>query len=125
VIRILLIEDDPRIQAIEAKYLRKVFGADCSLWIVDNAAAAVELLGASAPFDLVVSDYDLRYSNGGTVLAWVRANRPELLERYVFLSASTEPERIHDKVIDKLDIRELGDRLRALVPKLFEAAVAA
>lgn len=97
--RILYIEDDAHIQRMMTRVLRRAFET-ASVMIVDTAPKAIALLRDTS-YDLIVSDYNLIASTGGEVLQWLHAEKPYLVERFVFFSDDPVVRRLHDKVITK------------------------
>lgn len=99
---ILLIEDDPLLLATHGRFIARTFPV-ARVVLAETSSRAIAVL-ASELIDLVVSDYDLgpRGGCGADVLTWVRANQPELCERFVFLTGSEdEARRDHDRVLAK------------------------
>ncbi len=113
---ILLIEDDEHLRAAHGRFIRRTFPASY-LIAAETASRAIAVL-ASIQVDMVVSDYDLGPGGGcgGDVLRWVRAHRPALTDRFVFLTGSgSEARREHHRVLEKGGpIRELGEYLHAV-----------
>lgn len=97
---ILLIEDNPGLQRMNLRMLRRLFPAHriAAASTAEQAITALRQGGVA----LVVSDFDLEgYATGGDVLAWVRAHQPELVERFVFWSGNETTSKLHHHCLDK------------------------
>lgn len=93
---ILLIEDSPDDLAIHWRFLRRTFPT-ATVITAETASRAIAIL-ATDGVDLVVSDYWLGSSSAGTggdVLQWLRRHRPDLEDRFVFLTGS--PSEVQDR----------------------------
>jgi CheY-like chemotaxis protein len=89
---VLLIEDDPKLQATTSRMIRKVL-PDSHVVVADNADAAIADLQNHANVVVIVSDYDILGDKTGLdVFRWVQANRPDLVGRYLFFSGNTDVE---------------------------------
>lgn len=97
--KILLVEDDPLLQRTTKRMLTHVTGSK-DILVVDSAPRAIQVIQLEQ-VDLIVSDFNLKDSDGGEVLSWIRTYRPELLGRFVFLSASEITKEMHDRVLMK------------------------
>jgi two-component system, cell cycle sensor histidine kinase and response regulator CckA len=99
---VLLIEDEAAIQRVMKRMLRGVV-----LTIVDSAEGAIQAIeAASEPFDTILSDFNIvGDKTGGDILEWVKANRPELVSRFVFCSCNPVVDQLHDRTVEKHDIR--------------------
>lgn len=85
--RILLLEDEPMIAKGTTRMLGRVFPG-VPVTVVDNVDEAIAHL-KHHDVTLVVSDYDvLGDKTGGDLFRWVQANKPELVEHYVFFSGN-------------------------------------
>jgi CheY-like chemotaxis protein len=86
---ILLIENDARIQ----KIFKSVLKAH-KITAVATGLAALEQL-EEGKFDIVISDYDLDGPlSGEDVWLWVKNNRPDMTERYMFCSGNDKVETL-------------------------------
>jgi CheY-like chemotaxis protein len=89
---ILYIEDDPVVQRSASRFLR-----GHKVEIVGQGTQALILLSEGMPFDVIVSDYDLEGSiTGEDVYLWVKSNRPELVNKYIFCSGN---DRFEEKCV--------------------------
>lgn len=85
--RILLLEDEPMIAKGTTRMLGRAFPG-VPVTVVDNVDEAIAHL-KHHDVTLVVSDYDvLGDKTGGDLFRWVQANKPELVEHYVFFSGN-------------------------------------
>lgn len=85
--RILLLEDEPMIAKGTTRMLGRVFPG-VPVTVIDNVDEAIAHL-KHHDVTLVVSDYDvLGDKTGGDLFNWVQANRPELVDGYVFFSGN-------------------------------------
>jgi CheY-like chemotaxis protein len=111
--KVLVIEDSPSIHRAYERILKRWF-PDVDVWISDNADLAISYIGMfivplrqahGAPlknFDLIISDYNLHGDKtGGDVLAWIKANRPELAARFLFVSTDPKIFELHDTALEK------------------------
>lgn len=86
--RILVVEDEAKIQAFYVRLCHRLFGAPVTVVIAETANTAIAEIMLEQP-DLVLSDYDLAdRSTGADVLAWIREHRPELEPHFVFVSGN-------------------------------------
>lgn len=89
---VLLIEDEPKLQASTAKMIGKVL-PDSHVVIADNADAAIADLQHHGNVVLVVSDYDILGDKTGLdVFRWVQQHQPHLVNRYLFFSGNNAVE---------------------------------
>jgi nitrogen-specific signal transduction histidine kinase/CheY-like chemotaxis protein len=73
---VLLVEDDPAVRAEAVRLLR---GMGCRVTAVEDGAAALEVLSADQPLDLMITDMGLPHGLDGEALAdAARTLRPEL-----------------------------------------------
>jgi ActR/RegA family two-component response regulator len=101
VTQILVIEDDPQLQRAYPRMMRKMYpGAEVT--VVDNYDDAIGHLDTS-PVGLVISDVDLVGDRTGIdVFAWVQANRPDLVDRYVFVTGGNpQVAHLHYRYVEK------------------------
>lgn len=114
--RVLIIENDALLQRSLDRLLRRWF-KNADIWTADNGQLAINSLDEQ--FDLIISDYDLNGPlTGGDVLSWIRKRRPDLVERFVFLSGNPIVETLHSRVLLKpVFMAELHQELcRAIQP---------
>lgn len=98
--RILLVEDDPQLQAITPRMIRRIFPA-AKVEVVDSTADAMVAIVREEPA-LIVSDFDLGPGpDGGVLLCWLRIQLPHLLDRFVFLSGNATALEMHHRAIAK------------------------
>lgn len=82
---ILIIENDKQLQ----NAFRRMLRGEHVVTIVAEGTEALALL-SDTPFDAVVSDYDIDGPlTGEDVWIWVKANKPELVDKYIFCSGNT------------------------------------
>lgn len=88
--RILLVDDDRVVATAIAREL-----ADHEVTIALGGAEALDVLGRTIPFDLVLCDLVMPEISGIEVHGFVKTQRPELLERFVVMTggASTPKAR--------------------------------
>lgn len=103
--RILIIEDNPMIQRGYQRLLNKMF-ARPDIWVADNADLAIGMLmqdDSARPIDLIISDYELADATTGVdVFEWIKLHRPDLLVRFIFISANEEVKALnHTRVLEK------------------------
>lgn len=116
--RVLLVEDEPRLAQNVAAGLRE--GAGYALDIASDGEAALELLAVAA-YDLVILDLMLPKLSGDLVLQRMRANDP--VTPVLILTAVSGPESAaqllnagaDDYLTKPFDLGELTARARALV----------
>ena len=82
-LRLLVVEDEAPIMALVRRALEPV---GYTVVGVNSGAQALELL-ASHPFDGIISDMRTPGNvSGGGVYQWIKANRPELARKIVFVT---------------------------------------
>lgn len=121
--RVLIVEDDISVCRANTSILRRTFTtAQLDVAYAHEAGAAIELLKASAcdapPFDLVMSDFQLRDgSNGGQVLDWIQEHLSYLASRFVFISSKTHLTQLRGvPFFDKpCDVDALRATLRSII----------
>jgi len=79
---VLVIEDDENLQR---SYQRMLEGYKCSYAATADAAI---LALSEASFDYVTCDYNLERGTGEDVFNWLTDNKPEQLERFIFICGS-------------------------------------
>jgi DNA-binding response OmpR family regulator len=79
---LLLVDDDPTLLLVIAELLGD---AGFSVMSVEGGDAATAQLERSS-FDVVVSDWQMDGGSGADLYRWIVVHRPDLAERFVFLS---------------------------------------
>ena len=79
---ILVIEDD---KTLQQSYRRMLSEFSCTF--ADTADRAIAALSKTS-FDYVTCDYNLALGNGRDVFDWLTANKPDQLERFIFICGS-------------------------------------
>lgn len=99
--RVLVIEDDPSVQPALVRACRRAFPG-CEVVATDRAETAIELL-ADPNWDIVLSDHNLAGAlRGDDVFAFVRANAPALVNRFIFCTSEEAIARAqHSRVLVK------------------------
>lgn len=114
-LRVLSVEDRPEVQRCVEDMVAQAFAPrTVTVTRTSSATDAVRLIEVST-FDLVISDYELGTTHGGQILDYLRAHRPDDVDRFVFFSGSEEAWSSHAKVIDKgVRVTQFIDQLRRL-----------
>lgn len=108
-LNILVFEDDPGI----IRALRRTLEKISTVTMVDRYEDGIALLEVGT-YDLIICDLNLATQRtGADVLAWLRANRPELVEHFVFHSSDDSVGQIHSRSVEKLDIKALRSLVEA------------
>lgn len=112
---VLLLEDDQQLQKMTTRLLKRTFeNVTVTVTIVDSAPKAIAMLQHFA-YDLIVSDFNVLHGTGGDVLTWLRAEKPHIVDRFIFFSGAIEVPKLHTKVIEKgCTADEFVDQLRKL-----------
>lgn len=98
--RIILLEDDPVMQAGTTKMLGRIFKGTPVI-VSDNVDAAIANIKVHM-VGLIVSDVDVLGDKSGIDLFhWVEENRPDLVDRFVFFTGNTDAEREHYRYLPK------------------------
>jgi CheY-like chemotaxis protein len=116
-LEVLVIEDDKQLQKAYPRMLRKMYPT-AEVFVVDNYVAAVGYL-ESHPIKLVISDVDIvGQKTGIDVFAWVKAHRPHLVDKYVFVTGGNpQVEQLHYRYAEKPATQdELKDAIRRPAP---------
>jgi signal transduction histidine kinase/ActR/RegA family two-component response regulator len=87
--RILVIDDEPSIAAV----LRRIIGREHEVVVVHSGREALELLERDDRFDRVFCDLMMADLTGMDVHTALEARRPDLLERFVFMTGGSFTER--------------------------------
>jgi CheY-like chemotaxis protein len=74
VIRVLAVDDDPRIRLLIADVLD---GPRCQVLTAANGAEAVQIL-LREPVDLLITDYDMPLMDGLELIRWSKARLPHV-----------------------------------------------
>ncbi len=80
--RLLVIDDEPYILASIRRALRRY-----DVVVADSGVSALERLRAGEGFDLVLCDLVMGHVSGVDVYRWIQAERPEMIERMIFMTA--------------------------------------
>lgn len=99
--RVLYVENEE----ILRRAVARILGMDYNVTSAENGQEAVECLKAG-DFDVVLSDVDMPFMDGIELYEWVRAEKPDLVKRFIFLSGSSD--------------RETGRKIRQTSAKLLE-----
>jgi CheY-like chemotaxis protein len=91
--RLLLAEDDPKLQAILTRVLR---GAGYDLVVVADGAEALAMLEAGSTFDLVVTDVWMPHLSGPELVRALRGARCSAIPVLVLSGAPPEPDQIRE-----------------------------
>jgi PAS domain S-box-containing protein len=84
--RILVVEDEPAIREFVHHFMASMGS------IVDSAAngqEAVALLAGGSSYELVISDFQMPDRDGRDLYEWIRASRPGLLKRLIYITGDT------------------------------------
>lgn len=82
-LRVLVVEDDDAVAALLVRVFERQMA--CDVRRVGDGVAAQELL-SSDEFGLIVSDVRMPRATGVDLLRWIRAERPHLLRRLLFVT---------------------------------------
>lgn len=89
--KVLHVEDHPEVQRVVFRLLKRSFDK-LDPWVADRADLAIEYLRdaeLTAPFDLVICDWDLNgRENGKAVLNWIRLYCSRLETKFLFFTAN-------------------------------------
>lgn len=99
---ILVIEDDKSLAKMYPRMIRRIFpGAE--VIVVDNYFAAIGYLETHPDIAQIVSDVDILGQRSGIdVFEWVQVNRPELVDKYVFVTGGNpQVARLHYRYLEK------------------------
>lgn len=97
---VLLIEDEPRLQAGTTRMIKKIYPG-ARVIVADNGAAALGDIGCH-DFALVVSDVDILGNLSGIdVFHKVKADHPELVDKWVFFTGNSAAESEHYRYLPK------------------------
>jgi CheY-like chemotaxis protein len=82
--RMLLVDDEPMLLQVMAGWFAEV---GFRVTTVESGNAAIDQL-ASAEFDVVVTDWQMEDGSGAELYRWIRAHKPDHLERVAILADS-------------------------------------
>lgn len=91
----LVVEDEPFVAAFLQKALKAELGLHSI--IAENGERATEQL-ASQSFDLIVSDVRMPAMDGFALWRWIRDNRPELRDRFIFVTGDAGGSAFEEKL---------------------------
>jgi CheY-like chemotaxis protein len=80
--RLLLVDDEPVLLAVMAGWFAEV---GFRVTAVESGNAAIDQL-ASSEFDVVVTDWQMEDGSGAELYRWIRAHKPDHVERVAFLA---------------------------------------
>ena len=84
--RILVAEDEPSIREFMQHFLESLgYSVDSAA----NGQEAVALLAAGISYSLVISDYRMPDRDGRELYEWIRASRPGLLRRLIYITGDS------------------------------------
>lgn len=89
--RILVIDDEPYILASIRRALRHY-----DVTVVEGGQRAIDALHADAGYDLVLCDLVMAHVNGIDVYRWIARNRPDMLDRLIFMTAGAFTIEVRD-----------------------------
>ena len=89
--RILVIDDEPLIANALKRALR-----EHDVTIELSGRGAIDRLQTGAAFDLIFSDLFMPDQTGMDVFRWAKANRPDLVDCFVFMTGGLFSVRVHD-----------------------------
>jgi signal transduction histidine kinase len=76
-LRLLLLDDNPDDRLLAKRELERHF-SDCSTVEVGDRAGFERVVADGLPFDLVITDYQMRWTTGVDVLKFIKAQAPQL-----------------------------------------------
>ena len=121
----MIVDDEPHL----ATTLRMLLQERCDVVATTQSEQAVRILIEGAPVDVVLCDLMMPDPNGIEVFRRVVERRPELKERFIFMTGGTFTDRaarfrsaVRSAFLDKpLDMRRLRSVLRAIGPRASKA----
>lgn len=75
---------------------RRAFGRSVRTLVAQGGEEAIALLAETEDLDIILCDLIMPRVSGIDVYGWVRANRPELLDRFVIVTGGQHGERARD-----------------------------
>jgi len=76
-LRVLLLDDNPDDRMLARRELERHF-SDCAITEVGDRHGFEGVAASDLPFDLVITDYQMRWTTGLDVLKYIRAHAPEM-----------------------------------------------
>jgi signal transduction histidine kinase/CheY-like chemotaxis protein len=123
--RVLAIDDEP----IILRTITRVLEKEHEVTALEDSRKALELLRGGATFDVIFCDLMMPDLPGNQLYAQVKAARPELAERFVFVSGGvTQPEMVQfleDIPNERLEKPFSVQNLRGIARRFLEPAKAA
>jgi CheY-like chemotaxis protein len=123
--RVLAIDDEP----IILRTITRVLEKEHEVTALEDSRKALELLRSGATFDVIFCDLMMPDLPGNQLYAQVKAARPELAERFVFVSGGvTQPEMVQfleDIPNERLEKPFSVQNLRGIARRFLEPAKAA
>jgi len=86
---VLLVDDDARVLNAYARAL----GRGCDIIMANDGQEAIDLLGSGTSPDAIITELALPEVDGPALWDWLGRERPELLERAIFVSAEATQQR--------------------------------
>lgn len=115
--KVLLIEDDETLRRTLCRSIRRMFEKTVEFLEASNYHDAIHLLTNNESYShvhpeadlaFVLSDFNLAAGprdttpmNGGDVLTWIRANRPHLVQRFIFCSSDHRAKQLGVRCLGK------------------------
>jgi PAS domain S-box-containing protein len=84
--RILVAEDDRTLRDFVHRYMENI---GCTVDSVSNGREAMALLATGASYALVISDFRMPDGDGRDLYEWIRASRPSLLKRLIYITGDS------------------------------------
>lgn len=99
---VLLIEDEPGLQRATTRMIKRIY-PDANVLVADSYDTAIGVLEAHPRLSLVISDVNIVGGKSGIdVFEWVKQNRPDLVDRYVFFTGGNpQVESMHYRYLEK------------------------
>lgn len=99
----LLLEDDPMVQKASTRMIKRAYGPNTEVIVVDNVDAGIATLRVHPEIVAVVSDVDVLGDKSGVELfRWVQQNLPHLVDHYMFFTGGhPEVAEIHYRYLEK------------------------
>jgi PAS domain S-box-containing protein len=91
---ILLVEDDKPVREMTEEILKEHI--HCRVTSVSDGRLALDHLDRGEVFDLVLSDIRMPHVDGIQLFEWITRNRPELSERFIFVTGDTYDARTRE-----------------------------
>jgi CheY-like chemotaxis protein len=117
-LRILIVDDDPRLRSALARSLRPH-----DVHVAANGADAIAAIEQGPAFDVVLMDLEMPVMNGRDTFVWLSTHRPALAERTLIVSggAKTDDLRawldgldVEQRMVKPLDLAALRERVERL-----------